>query len=233
MNILKSASIVGLFSLGLLLVQGIARAAEEAVVIPPPAIDVRAAATRTETMIVAGGCFWGVQGVFQHVRGVSNAVSGYSGGNRETAAYDKVGGGNTGHAESVQITYDPTKVTYGQLLQVFFSVAHNPTQLNRQGPDRGTQYRSAVFPLNDSQKQVAEAYLAQLNQAKAYKIPTATKVETFNGFYPAESYHQNYLTLNPNHPYIVYNDLPKIEQLKRVFPSLYQVKPVLVGVASN
>jgi len=224
---------ISLLGFGMLLSQGIALSAEEAVVIPPPTIDEHASTAHTETMVLAGGCFWGVQGVYQHVRGVTNAVSGYSGGRGETAAYEKVSSGLTGHAESVQITYDPTQVTYGQLLQVFFSVAHNPTELNRQGPDSGTQYRSAVFPLNDTQRRIAQGYLAQLNQAKAFKAPAVTSVEKFNGFYPAESYHQNFLTLNPYHPYIVANDLPKIEQLRRIFPGLYQAKPVLVGASSH
>ncbi|MFM9835788.1 MAG: peptide-methionine (S)-S-oxide reductase MsrA [Methylophilaceae bacterium] len=230
---LKAFHALTLIGLGMLLSHGTAFSAEEAVVIPPPTIDVQASGAHLETMVVAGGCFWGVQGVFQHVRGVTNAVSGYSGGKRETAAYKLVSEGDTGHAESVQITYDPTKVTYGQLLQVFFSVAHNPTQLNRQGPDSGTQYRSAVFPINESQRNIVQAYLKQLNQAKAFRAATATTVETYNAFYPAEGYHQNFLTLNPYHPYIVANDLPKIGQLKRIFPNLYQDKPVLVGSAAK
>jgi peptide-methionine (S)-S-oxide reductase len=224
---------IGFLCIGLLLSHGVAISAEEPVVIPPPIVDEHLTASRIETMAVAGGCFWGVQGVFQHVHGVTNAVSGYSGGNRETAAYKLVSEGDTGHAESVLISYDSSKVTYGQLLQIFFSVAHNPTQLNRQGPDSGTQYRSAVFPQDESQKRIALAYLTQLNQSKAFKSPIVTKVETYSGFYPAEAYHQNFLTLNPYHPYIVANDLPKIEQLKRIFPRLYEAKPMLVSTAGH
>ncbi len=221
--------IILLLSIGTLISYSTAFASEVAVVIPPPASDEPIANIHSETMVLAGGCFWGIQGVYQHVKGVKNVVSGYSGGNRNTAFYDKVSKGDTGHAESVQITYDPTQITYGKLLQIFFSVAHNPTELNRQGPDSGTQYRSAVFPINESQKNIAQEYLAQLNQAKVFKAPIVTRVETYRAFYPAEGYHQNFLTLNPNYPYIVFNDLPKIEQLKQTFPILYQVKPVLVG----
>jgi len=205
-----------------------AHAAEPSVVIPAPSVDEPAGDRHTETAVFAGGCFWGVQGVFQHVRGVSNAVSGYSGGVAGTAHYEEVGTGNTGHAESVQVTFDPQVVSYGKLLQVFFSVAHNPTQLNYQGPDHGTQYRSALFPTSDEQRKVATAYIAQLQAAKAYRAPVVTKVEPFKGFFPAEGYHQNFLTLNPDYPYIVYNDLPKVADLKKVFPGEYMDKPVLV-----
>jgi peptide-methionine (S)-S-oxide reductase len=207
---------------------GLAGAAEPAVVIPAPAVDEPATGARTETAVFAGGCFWGVQGVFQHVKGVTNAVSGYSGGKKESAQYETVSGGNTGHAESVQVTFDPTKVSYGKLLQVYFSVAHNPTQLNFQGPDHGTQYRSALFPLDDAQRKVATAYIAQLEAAKAFPKPIVTRVEPFKGFFPAEAYHQNFLTLNPDYPYIVYNDLPKVADLKKVFPQQYADKPALV-----
>ncbi|WP_411962556.1 peptide-methionine (S)-S-oxide reductase MsrA [Mesorhizobium sp. CA5] len=209
-----------------------ARSAEDAVVIPPPAIDEKAA-SGTEKAIFAGGCFWGVQGVFQHVKGVSKAVSGYTGGSAENAVYEVVGTGRTGHAESVEITYDPSKVTYGQLLQVYFSVAHNPTQLNYQGPDQGTQYRSTIFAENDEQKKVAESYIAQLDKAKVFAKPIVTTLETGKTFYPAEDYHQDFLTLNPTYPYIVYNDLPKIENLKALFPKLYSEKPVLVLASSK
>jgi peptide-methionine (S)-S-oxide reductase len=210
--------------------QGIGRAyaAEAAVVVPPPAIDEPVAGRRTETAVFAGGCFWGVQGVFQHVKGVTNAVSGYSGGKADTAHYDMVGSGSTGHAESVEVTFDPAQVSYGRLLQVFFSVAHNPTQLNYQGPDHGSQYRSALFPLDDGQRKVAEAYIAQLGAAKSFQRPIVTRVEAYRGFYPAEGYHQNFLTLNPDYGYIVVNDLPKINELQRLFPALYSAKPVLV-----
>ncbi|GAB3628821.1 Peptide methionine sulfoxide reductase MsrA/MsrB [Pandoraea terrae] len=208
--------------------------AESAVVIPPPKQDEPAsAAARTETAVFAGGCFWGVQGVFQHVRGVQRVVSGYAGGTAKTAQYDTVSGGGTGHAESVQITFDPGQVSYGALLQIFFSVAHNPTELNRQGPDSGTQYRSAVFPMSDAQRRVAEAYITQLDAAHAYSRPIATRVERYAGFYPAEAYHQNFLTEHPTYPYIVINDLPKISDLKRMFPARYRDDPVLVKAASQ
>jgi len=207
---------------------GRAGAAEPAVAIPPPAQDEPAAGRHTETAVVAGGCFWGVQGVFQHVKGVANAVSGYSGGKKETAHYEEVGTGVTGHAESVEVTFDPTQVSYGTLLQVYFSVAHNPTQLNFQGPDHGPQYRSALFPLDDAQRKVATAYIAQLDAAKAFPRPIVTRVEAYKGFFPAEGYHQNFLALNPDYPYIVYNDLPKVADLKKMFPAQYADKPVLV-----
>ena len=207
---------------------GMAHAAEPAVVIPAPAVDEPAAGRHTETAVFAGGCFWGVQGVFQHVKGVTNAVSGYSGGKKDTAQYEVVSGGDTGHAESVQVTFDPAQVSYGKLLQVYFSVAHNPTELNFQGPDHGTQYRSALFPLDDGQRKVATAYIAQLDAAKSFPRPIVTHVEPFKGFFPAEAYHQNFLALNPDYPYIVYNDLPKVAELKKVFPAQYADKPTLV-----
>ncbi|MDX8432306.1 peptide-methionine (S)-S-oxide reductase MsrA [Mesorhizobium abyssinicae] len=206
--------------------------AEDAVVIPPPAMDEKAA-SGSETAVFAGGCFWGVQGVFQHVKGVSKAVSGYTGGSKENAVYEVVGTGSTGHAESVEITYDPSQVTYGQLLQVYFSVAHNPTQLNYQGPDHGTQYRSTIFAGNDEQKKVAASYIAQLDKAKVFSQPIVTTLETGKTFYPAEDYHQDFLTLNPTYPYIVYNDLPKVANLKTLFPKLYSEKPVLVLASSK
>ena len=206
------------------------RAAEDAVIIPPPAMDVQAA-DGLQTAVIAGGCFWGVQGVFQHTAGVVNAVSGYAGGSKATADYTMVSTGSTRHAESVQIKYDPKKISYGKILQIFFSVAHDPTQLNRQGPDTGTQYRSAIFTGNDEQKKVAEAYIAQLNAAKVYKKPIVTKVGPLDAFYPAEAYHQDYLTLHPNQPYIVYNDIPKVEALKKIFAENYIEKPTLVGNA--
>ncbi|RUX93619.1 peptide-methionine (S)-S-oxide reductase [Mesorhizobium sp. M7D.F.Ca.US.004.01.2.1] len=199
---------------------------------PPPAFDEKAAAG-SEKAIFAGGCFWGVQGVFQHVKGVSKAVSGYTGGSKDDAVYETVGSGRTGHAESVEITYDPSEVTYGQLLQVYFSVAHNPTQLNFQGPDSGTQYRSTIFAENEAQKKIAQSYIAQLDQAKVFPEPIVTTLETGKTFYPAENYHQDFLTLNPTYPYIVYNDLPKVANLKALFPALYSEKPVLVLSASN
>ena len=184
-------------------------ASEEAVVIPAPATDTQAA-DGLQTAVIAGGCFWGVQGVYQHTNGVVSAVSGYSGGSKATANYTAIGTGTTGHAEAVEIKYDPKKISYGKILQIYFSVAHDPTQLNRQGPDTGTQYRSEIFATTAEQKKVAEAYIAQLNAAKVYKKPIATKLGMLQAFYPAEAYHQDYLTLHPNQPYIVYNDLPKI-----------------------
>ena len=206
------------------------RAAEEAVMIPAPGIDVKSA-EGIQTAVIAGGCFWGVQGVFQHTAGVVNAVSGYSGGSKATANYTMIGTGATGHAESVEIKYDPKKISYGKILQIFFSVVHDPTQLNRQGPDSGTQYRSAIFTTSDEQKKVAEAYIAELNAAKVYKKPIVTKVGPLEAFYAAEDYHQDYLTLHPNQPYIAYNDIPKVENLKKIFAENYIEKPTLVSRA--
>jgi peptide-methionine (S)-S-oxide reductase len=206
------------------------RAAEDAVIIPPPTADAQSA-NGIQTAVLAGGCFWGVQGVFQHTAGVVNAVSGYAGGARSTADYNMVSTGTTGHAESVEIKYDPKKISYGKILQIFFSVAHDPTQLNRQGPDSGTQYRSAIFTANDEQKKVAEAYIAQLNAAKVYKKPIVTKVGPLEGFFPAEAYHQDYLTLHPSQPYIAYNDIPKVENLKKIFAEDYIEQPTLVSSA--
>jgi peptide-methionine (S)-S-oxide reductase len=206
------------------------RAAEDAVVIPPPAADLQTS-QGVQTAVLAGGCFWGVQGVFQHTSGVVNAVSGYAGGSKGTADYQMVSTGSTGHAESVEIKYDPKKISYGKILQIFFSVAHDPTQLNRQGPDSGTQYRSAIFTTSEEQKKVAETYIAQLNAAKVYRKPIVTKVGALEAFYPAEAYHQDYLTLHPNRPYIAYNDLPKIENLKKIFAENYIEKPTLVSSA--
>lgn len=205
---------------------------EPAVVIPAPAYDPRGSGA-TETAVIAGGCFWGVQGVYQHLKGVKNVLSGYSGGSRSTAKYDLVGRGDTGHAEAVEIVYDPKQVSYGEILQVFFSVAHDPTQLNRQGPDRGPQYRSAIFYANDAQKEVARRYIAQLDAAKVYRQPIVTRVDPLKAFYAAEDYHQDYLVNNPNQPYIVYNDIPKVKNFARVFPALYVTKPVLVADAGK
>src|SRR3954449_2895698 len=206
------------------------RAAEEAVIIPPPAMDAQAS-DGLQTAVIAGGCFWGVQGVFQHTAGVLSAVSSYSGGSKATADYNMVSTGSTGHAEAVQIKYDPNKISYGKILQIFFSVAHDPTQLNRQGPDTGTQYRSAIFTANDEQKKVADAYIAQLNAAKVYRKPIATKVGPLEAFFPAEAYHQDYLTLHPSQPYIAYNDIPKVENLKKLFADNYIEKPTLVSAS--
>jgi peptide-methionine (S)-S-oxide reductase len=207
------------------------RSSADSTVVPAPTVDASASTAATETAVFAGGCFWGVQGVFQHVEGVKNAVSGYAGGTKENAEYEKVGSGRTGHAESVKVTYDPRKISYGRLLQIYFSVAHDPTELNRQGPDTGTQYRSTIFPANDEQAKVAKAYIEQLNGANTFGKKLATSVEPGKAFYPAEAYHQDYLTLNPRQPYIVYNDLPKIEALKKMFPNVYRTKPVLVSEA--
>lgn len=206
------------------------RAAEEAVVIPAPAMDA-APASGIQTAVVAGGCFWGVQGVFQHTAGVVNAVSGYAGGSKATADYHTVSGGATGHAESVEIKYDPKKISYGKILQIFFSVVHDPTQLNRQGPDVGTQYRSAIFTTSDEQKKIADAYIAQLNDAHVFKKPIVTKVGPLEAFYAAEGYHQDYLTLHPTQPYIAYNDIPKVENLKKLFADTYIEKPTLVSAS--
>ena len=209
--------------------------AEESRVIPAPALDEQAKPdSREEVAVLAGGCFWGVQGVFQHLKGVRNAVSGYAGGNKQTARYDMVGLGNTGHAEAVRITYDPKEISYGRLLQIYFSVAHNPTELNRQGPDIGTQYRSAIFPMDDEQAKIAKAYIGELNRARAFDAAIVTKIEPDQAFYPAENYHQDFMVLNPNYPYIVIHDRPKLESLERLFPDLYRAEPVLVSAqASN
>ena len=195
------------------------------VAVPGPAVDAsKAASSGEQTAVVAGGCFWGIQAVFQHVKGVISATSGYSGGEAKTAEYEMVSTGETGHAESVKITYDPSQITYGELLRVFFSVAHDPTQLNRQGPDDGTQYRSVIFYGNDEQKKIAQAYIAQLDQAKVFPRPIVTQVVPLKAFYPAEAYHQNYATLHPNQPYIVFNDAPKVAHLRQEFPDLYTGK---------
>jgi peptide-methionine (S)-S-oxide reductase len=194
----------------------------EAAPLPAPATDIPAASVKgPQTAVFAGGCFWGVEAVFRHVKGVSRAVSGYAGGMAANPTYEQVGTGKTGHAESVEVTYDPAQVSYGQLLAVFFSVAHDPTQLNRQGPDSGTQYRSAIFYVTDDQKRVAEAYVAQLEKAKAFPAPIVTQVAKLPAFWPAEDYHQNYLALHPTQPYIVFNDLPKLGALQKEWPDLY------------
>ena len=201
---------------------------QEGRAVPAPAVDEQANAS-SSVAVFAGGCFWGVQGVFQHVKGVTSAVSGYAGGPKNTANYSAVSTGGTGHAESVQITYDPRQISYGRLLQLYFSVAHDPTQLNRQGPDEGTQYRSAIFPTTADQARLARAYIEQLTAARAFQARIVTTIEPEKVFYPAEAYHQDYLTRHPNAPYIVINDLPKIEDLKRLFPDVYRREPVLVG----
>jgi len=207
-------------------------AGEAAVVIPAPTDDLAAKGTSTDTAVFAGGCFWGVQAVFQHVKGVTNAVSGYAGGAATTAKYDEVGTGRTGHAEAVQVSYNPAEISYGRLLQIYFSVAHDPTQLNRQGPDSGTQYRSTIFPANAEQMRVAKSYIAQLDQAKVFGAKIATTVEPGAKFYAAEAYHQDFLVRHPAHPYIVINDKPKVENLQRLFADRYRAQPVLVGAGA-
>jgi peptide-methionine (S)-S-oxide reductase len=203
--------------------------AETAHQLPAPAADEKADGTTTRTAVFAGGCFWGVQGVFQHVEGVTRAVSGYAGGEASTAQYEKVGSGRTGHAEAVKVTYDPRKVSFGTLMQIYFSVAHDPTELNRQGPDIGPQYRSTIFAGDDEQARLAKDYIEQLDAAKLFGRKIVTTIERNRAFYPAEDYHQDYLTLHPRQPYIVINDLPKVENLKKLFPDRYRAEPALVS----
>jgi peptide-methionine (S)-S-oxide reductase len=203
-----------------------AAAAESAVVIPAPAVDDSKAAGPLQTAVLAGGCFWGVQGVYEHVRGVREVLAGYAGGDKATAAYEVVSGGQTGHAESVQIRFDPKEITYGEILQIYFSVAHDPTQLNRQGPDSGTQYRSNIFYASEPQRTIAHAYVAQLDRAKVFGRAIVTRVDPLKAFYAAEAYHQDFLQRNPRHPYIVINDLPKIENLRKIFPAIYREPPI-------
>ena len=228
------AAWVGIAALAVLLLEPLASAAEDAVVVPSPAVDIPLAAThQSQTVVLAGGCFWGVQKVFQHVRGVQHAVSGYAGGSAGTADYETVSTGRTGHAESVQVTYDPSVVSLGTLLQVYFSVAHNPTELNRQGPDHGTQYRSEIFTTSAEQAKVAQAYIAQLDAAGVYGRRIVTRVEPLEKFYPAEDYHQDYATLHPQSGYIAMYDLPKVRNLEHLFPKQYRADPALVAVAST
>jgi peptide-methionine (S)-S-oxide reductase len=203
--------------------------AQAPAVVPPPALDNSKQQGRLQTAVLAGGCFWGLQGVFEHVRGVHGVLAGYSGGSRLTAQYDDVGTGRTGHAESVQVTFDPGELTYGELLQIFFSVAHDPTELNRQGPDSGTQYRSDIFYGDETQRHIAESYIAQLEKSKTFSQPIATRVDSLKGFYRAEDYHQDFYLKNPGYPYIVINDLPKIRNLKQLFPDSYRDSPVMVA----
>jgi peptide-methionine (S)-S-oxide reductase len=204
---------------------GATASSAKAVPVPAPEVDAaRSAISGRQTAVVSGGCFWGLQAVFQHVKGVITATSGYSGGSAKTADYESVSTGETGHAESVQIVYDPSQITYGELLRVFFSVAHDPTQRDRQGPDEGPQYRSSIFYSNEEQKRIAEAYIAQLDAAKAFPHRIVTKVVPLEAFYPAEAYHQNYAALHPDQPYIMFNDAPKVEHLKQAFPELYTGK---------
>jgi peptide-methionine (S)-S-oxide reductase len=210
------------------------QAADPGIALPSPALDVqKPAAPGPQSIVLAGGCFWGVQLVFQHVKGVSGAISGYAGGSKETASYEVVSSGRTGHAESVEVTFDPAQVSLGRILQVYFSVAHDPTQLNRQGPDFGPQYRSAIFYRDEQQKKIAQAYIAQLDKAGVFGRPIVTQLKELAGFYPAEAYHQDYATLHPSSPYIFYNDLPKAENLKHLFADLYRENPVLVSAANR
>ena len=202
--------------------------AEPAVVVPAPAVDNPKAAGPLQTAVLAGGCFWGVQGVYQHVRGVRQVLSGYAGGTKATAQYETVSTGRTGHAEAVQVRFDPNEISYGQLLQIYFSVAHDPTQLNRQGPDTGTQYRSAIFYLDETQQRIATSYLKQLATAKVFDRPIVTRVDAYTSFYPAEDYHQDFLVNNPRYPYIVINDLPKVRHLQQLFADIYQPNAVTV-----
>nr|WP_314259847.1 peptide-methionine (S)-S-oxide reductase MsrA [uncultured Devosia sp.] len=225
-NLLAAMLVLPAFAFGLW--QQPVTAQEAPVEIPAPTAML-AETGSSATAIFAGGCFWGVQGVFQHTKGVTRAVSGYSGGSADTATYDQTTSGTTGHAETVEITYDPSVISYGELLQIYFSVAHNPTQLNYQGPDHGTQYRSTIFPVNDEQAEFAKAYIAELDATGRFEGPIVTTIEPFKAFYPAEQYHQDFLTLNPTYPYIVINDLPKVEALKSLFADDYRADPVLVG----
>jgi peptide-methionine (S)-S-oxide reductase len=201
-------------------------AAEEAVVIPPPALDNPKTSGPLQTAVIAGGCFWGVHGVYQHVRGTRQVLSGYSGGTKATADYETVSRGASAHAEAVEIRFDPNELSYGEILQVFFSVVHDPTQLDRQGPDIGAHYRSAIFYADESQKRIAETYIARLDRAKVFRRPIVTRIERLTAFYPAEAYHQDFLIKNPSYPYIVVHDLPKIANLKSVFPARYREQPV-------
>jgi peptide-methionine (S)-S-oxide reductase len=224
---LRLAALLGIAAAGVLLWHQPLLGAEAPVIIAPPAVDNPKAAGPSQTAVLAGGCFWGVQGVFEHVRGVQKVVAGYAGGERSTAQYETVSSGTTGHAESVRITFDPAAISYGQILQIAFSVVHDPTQLNRQGPDAGTQYRSAIFYADDSQKRIAQAYISQLDQSHVFGHPIVTRVDPLKGFYAAEDYHQDYLIHNPTQPYIAYYDIPKIENFRRTFPELYSGQPVL------
>ena len=223
-----------LFFAAALALAPLAAQAESAVTIPPPAAEAPAQGTGLETAVLAGGCFWGIQAVYQHVKGVTNAVSGYAGGTQKDASYETVSSGRTGHAEAVKVTFDPRQVTYGKILQVYFSVAHDPTQLNRQGPDSGTQYRSEIFPQSEAQARTAKDYIAQLDKAHAFKHPIVTKTDSMKTpFFAAEAYHQDYAIHHPYQPYILYNDAPKVENLKTQFPELWRDQPVTVAQAEK
>ena len=202
--------------------------------IPPPAAEASARSAGLETAVLAGGCFWGIQAVYQHVKGVKNAVSGYAGGTQKDAVYDTVSSGRTSHAESVRVTFDPREISYGKILQIYFAVAHDPTQLNRQGPDTGPQYRSEIFPQNETQQKIAQDYIAQLDKTGAFKRPIVTKTQTMKvAFYAAEAYHQDYATKHPYQPYIAINDAPKVENLKKTFPDVWRDQPVTVAEAEK
>lgn len=235
MSILKTRwavqwlAVAALGGIGMILLQAPLHGAESAVLLAPPALDNPKAAGEPQTAVLAGGCFWGVQGVFEHVRGVQKVVAGYAGGDKSTADYETVSSGTTGHAESVRITFDPNQISYGQILQIALSVVFDPTQLNRQGPDVGTQYRSAFFYADETQKRIAEAYINQLDQSHAFPRPIVTRVDPLKGFYPAEDYHQDFLIHHPTQAYIAMFDLPKVENLKRTFPELYSGRPVLAS----
>jgi peptide-methionine (S)-S-oxide reductase len=224
-NLLVLTGTAVLVALGWMMLAG----AESAVQLPAPTVDSAKQKGPMQTAVLAGGCFWGMQGVFEHVRGVRSVLAGYSGGARTTAQYQDVGTGTTGHAESIKVVFDPSEVTYGQLLQIYFSVAHDPTQLNRQGPDSGSQYRSVIFYDDDSQRHIAESYIAQLSQDKSFAAPIVTQLDPLKGFYTAEDYHQDFYLKNPRYPYIVINDLPKIKNLKQLYPDRYRDFPVTVS----
>jgi peptide-methionine (S)-S-oxide reductase len=233
-RMLKRGLVIACLAGGALVAFGFPDIRARASELPDPANDVPVAAKSSkQTAVLAGGCFWGVQGVYQYTKGVKQVLSGYSGGDRSTAAYEKVGTGRTGHAESVEIRFDPREISYGEILRIYFSVAHDPTELNRQGPDVGTQYRSAIFYADAQQKRIAEAYIAQLDKARAFRRPIVTRVDPLKGFYPAEAYHQDFLIRNPSYPYIVINDLPKIVNLKRLFPEQYREKPVMTTASAS
>jgi peptide-methionine (S)-S-oxide reductase len=229
-TITRSGAILGAAALGLLTVSLMtSRADSPAQALPPPALDVPAGGSSPQTAVFSGGCFWGVQGVFEHVKGVTLAVSGYTGGHVANPGYELVSSGSTGHAESVRVTFDPARVSYGKLLQIFFSVALDPTQVNQQGPDWGTQYRSELFVTTPEQERVARAYVAQLQAAHVFSKPIATRIDAAGPFYPAEAYHQDYLTLHPDAPYIAMYDIPKVHDLQTLFPQNWRDSPVTVG----
>ncbi|MEO7208722.1 MAG: peptide-methionine (S)-S-oxide reductase MsrA [Steroidobacteraceae bacterium] len=224
---LRVAALTGAIAAGVFLWHAPLFGAEAPVIIAPPLVDNSKSAGPAQTAVLSAGCFWGVQGVFEHVRGVTNVIAGYAGGEKASADYETVSSGSTGHAESVKITFDPAAISYGQILQIAFSVVHDPTQINRQGPDVGTQYRSSIFYADEDQKRIAQAYISQLDQSHAFSRPIVTRVDPLKGFYPAEHYHQDYLIHNPTQPYIAIYDIPKIENFRRTFPQLYSGSPVL------